>query len=83
VNREDGFLDAVHRLGCECASFGGGRLKVVLPENLEVRELYRLAAEHTVQIRRMNYRRDSLEDIFLKAMEGKSAMTKGSANGRL
>jgi ABC-2 type transport system ATP-binding protein len=83
VNREDGFLDAVHGLGCECASFGGGRLKVVLPENLEVRELYRLAAEHAVQIRRMNYRRDSLEDIFLKAMEGNSAMTKGSANGRL
>jgi len=79
VNREDGFLDAVHRLGCECASFGGGRLKLVLPENLEVRELYRLAAEHTVQIRRMNYRRDSLEDIFLKAM----ADTKGNANGSL
>jgi ABC-2 type transport system ATP-binding protein len=73
----------VGRLGCECASFSGGRLKVVLPENIEVRELYRLAAEHTVQIRRMNYRRDSLEDIFLKAMEGKTAMAKGSGNGSL
>lgn len=83
VNREDGFLQAVHGLGCECASFGGGRLKVVLPENLDVRDLYRLAAEHTVQIRRMNYRRDSLEDIFLKAMEGKTAVMKGSANGSL
>lgn len=83
VNREDGFLQAVHGLGCECASFGGGRLKVVLPEHLDVRELYRLAAEHTVQIRRMNYRRDSLEDIFLKAMEGKPAAMKGSTNGSL
>jgi ABC-2 type transport system ATP-binding protein len=83
VNREDGFLQAVNRLGCECASFGGGRLKVVLKENMEVRELYRLAAEHTVQIRRMNYRRDSLEDIFLKAMEGKTEVMKGSTNGRL
>lgn len=83
VNREGGFLQAIHQLGCECASFGGGRLKVVLPENLQVRELYRLAAEHTVQIRRMNYRRDSLEDIFLKAMEGKTAMMKGSTNGGL
>lgn len=68
VSRENGFLEAIHSLGCECASFGGGRLKIVLPENIEVRELYRLASEQSVQIRRMNFRRDSLEDIFLKAM---------------
>ena len=83
VNQENGFLEAITGLGCDCASFGGGRLKVVLPENIEVRELYRLAAEHTVQIRRMNYRRDSLEDIFLQAMEGKRAVTKGNASGSL
>lgn len=69
VSKENGFLEAIHGLGCECASFGGGRLKIVLPENIEVRELYRLASEQAVQIRRMNFRRDSLEDIFLKAME--------------
>jgi ABC-2 type transport system ATP-binding protein len=68
VSQENGFLESVRGLGCECASFGAGRLKVVLPENIEVRQLYGLAAEHSVQIRRMNYRRDSLEDIFLKAM---------------
>src|SRR5216683_1467555 len=49
---------------------------------LEVRELYRLAAEHTVQIRRMNYRRDSLEDIFLRAMEG-NPETRSAVNGGL
>lgn len=68
VSSENGFLDSVRSLGCECASFGGGRLKIVLPDNIEVRQLYQLAGEHSVQIRRMNYRRDSLEDIFLKAM---------------
>src|SRR5215470_6264665 len=83
VNQENGFLDAITGLGCDCARSGGGRLKVVLPENIEVRELYRLAAKHTVQIRRMNYRRDSLEDIFLQAMEGKRAVTKGNASGSL
>jgi ABC-2 type transport system ATP-binding protein len=41
----------------------------VLPEAIEMRELFRLAAEHDVQVRRMNYRRDSLEDIFLAAMK--------------
>jgi ABC-2 type transport system ATP-binding protein len=71
INHGNGFVEAIGRLGCECASFAGGRLKIVLPENIAVRQLYQLAAEHTVQIRRMNYRRDSLEDIFLKAMEDK------------
>jgi ABC-2 type transport system ATP-binding protein len=80
----NGFLDSVKSLGCECASFGGGRLKIVLPDNIELRQLYKLATEHSVQIRRMNYRRDSLEDIFLKAMtSGTPAPPPGSANGRL
>jgi ABC-2 type transport system ATP-binding protein len=41
----------------------------VLPEGIEIRDIYRLAADRDVQLRRLNYRRDSLEDIFLKAME--------------
>jgi hypothetical protein len=45
------------------------RLKLVLNEQVEVRDLYRLADEHELQIRRLTYKRDSLEDIFLKAME--------------
>ena len=72
------FADAVQQLGCECALFGKGRMKVVLPESIEIRELYQIAAQRDVQIRRMNYRRDSLEDIFLKAME-----EVGARNGSL
>jgi ABC-2 type transport system ATP-binding protein len=72
THAEDGedrsFADAVQQLGCECALFGKGRMKVVLPESIEIRALYQIAAQRDVQIRRMNYRRDSLEDIFLKAM---------------
>jgi ABC-2 type transport system ATP-binding protein len=86
VSSENGFLESVKGLGCECASFGSGRLKIVLPDNIELRQLYRLASEHAVQIRRMNYRRDSLEDIFLKAMAGGAPPPPpppGSANGRL
>jgi ABC-2 type transport system ATP-binding protein len=91
VTEGNGFLDSVRALGCECASFSGGRLKIVLPDNIEVRQLYRLATEHSVQIRRMNYRRDSLEDIFLKAMSGSVAQPPspppapmpGATNGRL
>jgi ABC-2 type transport system ATP-binding protein len=52
-----------------------GRIKLVMPDGLEVRQLYEIAAGQNVQIRRLNRKRDSLEDIFLKAME--------SADGRL
>jgi ABC-2 type transport system ATP-binding protein len=65
-----GFPEAVARLGCEFASFGNGRLKLVLPDRLTIQQLYAAAAEQGVQIRRFSYRRDSLEDIFLNAMAG-------------
>jgi hypothetical protein len=43
-------------------------MKLVMPDNIAVRDLYVIAGEQGVQIRRMNLRRDSLEDIFLRAM---------------
>jgi ABC-2 type transport system ATP-binding protein len=71
VAASDAFGDAIRGLGCECASFPGGRWKLVMPEAVEIRDLYKIAAAQAVQIRRMNYRRDSLEDIFLTAMDSK------------
>jgi ABC-2 type transport system ATP-binding protein len=63
------FVEAIGGLGCEYALTGDHRLKIVLQGGVEVRDLYRLAANEQVQIRRLSYKRDSLEDIFLKAME--------------
>jgi len=63
------FAAALSTLGCEYALSSDTRVKVVLPEGIEVRDLYRIAAEQDIQIRRLSYKRDSLEDIFLKAME--------------
>jgi len=71
VGAGERFGQAVRALGCECASFPGGRWKLVMPDGVELRELYAIAADQDVQIRRMNYRRDSLEDIFLGAMESR------------
>lgn len=70
VGATERFSVSVRGLGCEVACFPGGRIKLVLPEHIEARDLYVIAAEQRVQIRRMNRRRDSLEDIFLKAMGG-------------
>ena len=62
------FTEAIEKLGCECAVMGN-RMKMVLADGVETRDIFRLAAERQVRIRRMNFRRDTLEDIFLKAME--------------
>jgi ABC-2 type transport system ATP-binding protein len=63
------FTEAAEKLGCECATTAN-RLKMILADGVEIRDIYRIAAERDVQIRRLNFRRDTLEDIFLKAMEG-------------
>jgi ABC-2 type transport system ATP-binding protein len=63
------FAEALRDLGCEYAITGDHRVKVILDEKIEVRDLYRVAAAQQIQIRRLSYKRDSLEDIFLKAME--------------
>jgi len=63
------FVKAVAALGCEYAISGEHRLKLVMQEGVDVKDLYRIAADEQLQIRRLSYKRDSLEDIFLKAME--------------
>ena len=69
VGATESFSVSVRGLGCEVASFPGGRIKLVMPDNIEVKDLYVIASRQGVQIRRMNQRRDSLEDIFLRAMD--------------
>ncbi|MCI0662305.1 MAG: ABC transporter ATP-binding protein [Acidobacteria bacterium] len=63
------FVRSIDELGCEYALSGEHRMKLVMQDGIEVRDLYRIAATNNVQIRRLNFKRDSLEDIFLKAME--------------
>src|SRR4029079_3746150 len=55
------FVEALSLLGCEYAVSADHRLKIVLQEGIEVRDLYRLADETRVQLRRLSYKRDSLE----------------------
>jgi ABC-2 type transport system ATP-binding protein len=72
------FAEAIGGLGCEYALSGERRMKLIMNETVEISDLYRLALQHEVQIRRLNFKRDSLEDIFLKAMETNGRATNGS-----
>jgi ABC-2 type transport system ATP-binding protein len=64
------FTEEIEARGAELATGTRQRLKLVLPDTLGIRDLYEIAAARSVQIRRLDYKKDSLEDIFLKAMEG-------------
>ncbi|MHC4535999.1 MAG: ABC transporter ATP-binding protein [Planctomycetota bacterium] len=64
-----GLAEALTEIGCACTTHGSRRLKMVLPENFDIREIYRVAVKQDMLLRRLNYRRDTLEDIFLSAME--------------
>ena len=70
---QGGFLASVEALGCEVAVHGRRGVKMVLPPAVTVTDLYRLAHEQQVELRRLVRKRDSLEDIFLQAMEGSAA----------
>jgi len=74
------FAEAVGDLGCEYALVGERRVKVIMQDNIAIKDLYRLAHANEVQIRRLNFKRDSLEDIFLKAMENGSEAENGRLN---
>jgi ABC-2 type transport system ATP-binding protein len=66
---EPGFAAALAALGCELATTGDAALKLVLPDDVSVRDLYAAADRLGVGIRRLDIKRDSLQDIFLRAME--------------
>ena len=64
----EAFAHAIDELGCEVAVLSERKIKTVLPEQVRVNDLFRVADTHQMQIRRLDYKRDSLQDIFLKAM---------------
>ena len=65
---EAGFANGLVGLGCEVARSSDGQLKAVLPDDVDVHDLYALAGRMSVQIRQLDHKRDSLQDIFLRTM---------------
>ena len=64
-----GFGEELAGLGCPCSVDLKGRFKLELPADFDMRKIYGFAAERDLQLRRVSYRQDTLEEIFLKAME--------------
>jgi ABC-2 type transport system ATP-binding protein len=64
-----GFGEQLAGLGYPCTMDNKGRFKLELPADFDMRRIYGFAAERDLQLRRVSYRQDTLEEIFLKAME--------------
>ena len=64
-----GFGEQLAGLGYPCTVDIKGRFKLELPADFDMRQIYGFAAERDLQLRRVSYRQDTLEEIFLKAME--------------
>ncbi|MBZ5496992.1 MAG: ABC transporter ATP-binding protein [Acidobacteriia bacterium] len=67
---------ALPEIGADGVSEGGGRWRIVLPPNVEVQVVWDLLARENLLVRKLTHRRDTLEEIFLKAM-GHIAHTPG------
>jgi len=69
VAGDDGlFQPALASMGADGVTEGAGHWRIVLPANVEVEALWNLAAKQNLLVRKLTYRRDTLEEIFLKAM---------------
>jgi ABC-2 type transport system ATP-binding protein len=55
-------------IGADGVSEGDGRWRIVLPPNVEVQAVWDLLARQNLLVRKLTHRRDTLEEIFLKAM---------------
>ncbi len=85
------FAAALSEYGAEGVNEGSGRWRIVLPPKVELDVLWHLVGRENLDVHRLTHRRDSLEEIFLKAVghiqrtAGDSATTaeEVTADGRL
>ncbi len=71
---------ALPEIGADGVPEGGGRWRIVLPAGVEVDAIWGLAARQDLLVRKLSHRRDTLEEIFLKAV-GHLARTPGEPAG--
>ena len=69
VYGDDGRLaEALREQGAEGVSEGGGRWRIVFPPGMELDVLWRIVDRQNLAIHHLTHRRDSLEEIFLRAV---------------
>jgi ABC-2 type transport system ATP-binding protein len=67
-------------IGADGVTEGNGRWRIVLPPEVEIQALWHLLGQHNLMVRKLRHRRDTLEEIFFKAM-GHIEHTPGESAG--
>jgi ABC-2 type transport system ATP-binding protein len=65
---DTGLAEALREAGAEASGEGNGRWRVVLPQELDMEIIWRVTAARNLGVRKLTHRRDTLEEIFLKAV---------------
>lgn len=68
IGVQDHFAAALHAIGADGVRESATRWRIVMPADVEIRALWQIADAQSLQIRKLTYRRDSLEEIFLRAV---------------
>ncbi len=76
TGNDENLAGALPKIGADGLSEGDGRWRIVLPPNVDVQVIWDLLAQQNLLVRKLSHRRDTLEEIFLKAM-GHIAHTPG------
>mgnify|MGYP000380344685 CR=1 FL=1 len=90
IGDDSRLAEALLEEGAQAVNEGGGRWRVVLPPGVTVDGLWRLLARENLGVHKLNQRRDSLEEIFLKAVGhiretpgGEAQREEAGAHGRI
>jgi ABC-2 type transport system ATP-binding protein len=65
---DENLRSALPQIGADGVPEGAGRWRIVLPPDVELEALWGLMAQQNLLVRKLTHRRDTLEEIFLKAM---------------
>ncbi|MCH7825259.1 MAG: ABC transporter ATP-binding protein [Acidobacteria bacterium] len=91
VGDDGGLAAALQARGIEGVREGGGRWRIVLPADVDLDVIWQLVIQEDLLVHHLSQRRDSLEEIFLKAVghiessppDGGVAAEEVVANGHL
>ena len=87
---DSGLAEALRQQNAEAVTEGNGRWRIVLPSDVDLDVIWRVTARENLDVHHMTHRRDTLEEIFLKAVghiqslpgEAATPLQEVAANGR-
>lgn len=63
------FISELSERGCQCSLTERDIIRIVLPPDAKTKLLFELAKKNDVQLRHFYYKKSSLEDVFIQALE--------------